>query len=248
MSLPLIFPVNSSRAGIGTCPEDGCRGFSGPVPLPLLMSTTSVSTGERRVCKCRIHGCRRASVERPLPTSVARGGVTPSALLEGAILIDRGEARAAAALFDSISRWVPDASSPSANARAKAWALTHSGAALALAGDTVRLTQLIDTVRVYGAKSGLARDRVLHHYLRGLLLSARGDWPAAEAELRRALVPPVAGYPRVNMGLARALDAQGRRDEARAVLRDALLGPFDGSGLYVSRSELRRRLAELEAR
>ena len=32
------------------------------------------------------------------------------------------------------------------------------------------------------------------------------------------------------------------------VLRDALRGPFDGSGLYVSRTELRRRLTELEAR
>jgi tetratricopeptide (TPR) repeat protein len=189
---------------------------------------------------------RRASVERPAPGAAARGGVPTSALLEGAILMDRGEARAAAALFDSISRWVPETSSPSANARANAWALTHAGAALAQAGDTIRLTQLIDTVRVRGAQSGFGRDRVLHHYLRGLLLAARGDWPAAEAEYRRALVPPVGGYARVNLELARAVVAQGRRDEARAVLRAALLGPFDGSGLYVSRTELRRRLAELE--
>jgi DNA-binding SARP family transcriptional activator len=189
---------------------------------------------------------RRASVERAALGSAARGGVTPSALLEGAILMDRGEARAAAALFDSISRWVPEASSPSATARATAWALTHEGAALAQAGDTVRLTRLIDTVRVRGAESAFGRDQVLHHYLRGLLFAARGDWSAAEAEHRRALVPPVGGYARVNLELARALDGQGRRDEARAVLRAALLGPFDGSGLYVSRTELRRRLAELE--
>jgi hypothetical protein len=191
---------------------------------------------------------RRASVERPASGPAARGGVTPSALLEGAILMDRGEARAAAALFDSISRWVPEASSPSAIARATAWALTHAGAALAQAGDTVRLTRLIDTVRVRGAESGYGRDRVLHHYLRGLLLGARGDWPAAEAEHRLALLPPIGGYARVNLELARALERQGRRDDAREMLRAALLGPFDGSGLYVSRTELRRRLAELETR
>jgi hypothetical protein len=52
----------------------------------------------------------------------------------------------------------------------------------------------------------------------------------------------------VNLELSRALERQGRRDEARAVLRAALRGPFDGSGLYVSRTELRRRLAELEGR
>ncbi|MDF2772036.1 MAG: transcriptional activator protein [Geminicoccaceae bacterium] len=191
---------------------------------------------------------RRETVERPAPGSAGRGAVTPSALLEGAILMDRGEARAAAALFDSISRWVPEASSPSANARAKSWALTHAAAALAQAGDTVRLTRLIDTVRVYGAQSGFGRDRVLHHYVRGLLLGARGEWRAAEAEHRQALVPPIGGYARVNLELARALERQGRRDEAREVLRDALRGPFDGSGLYVSRTELRRRLAELETR
>jgi tetratricopeptide (TPR) repeat protein len=188
---------------------------------------------------------RRETVERAARGS-GRGGVTPSALLEGAILLDRGESRAAAALFDSISRWVPEASSPSAAARATAWALAHEATALAQAGDTVRLTRLIDTVRVYGEQSGFGRDRVLHHYVRGLLLSARGDWRAAEAEYRRAVVPPIGGYARVNLELARALERQGRRDEAREVLRAALRGPFDGSGLYVSRTELRRRLAELE--
>lgn len=190
---------------------------------------------------------RRESVERRAPGTDARDGVTPSALLEGAILMDRGEARAAAALFDSIARWVPEVSSPSARARATAWALTHASAALGQAGDTVRLTQMIDTVRVYGARSGLGRDRVMHHYVRGLLLGARGDWRGAEAEYRQALVPPIGGYARVNLELARALTSLGRRDEAREVLRAALRGPFDGSGLYVSRTELRRRLTELEA-
>jgi hypothetical protein len=52
----------------------------------------------------------------------------------------------------------------------------------------------------------------------------------------------------VNLELARVLERQGKRDEARAILGAALKGPFDGSGLYVSRTELRRRLAELEAR
>ena len=190
---------------------------------------------------------RRESPER-VGREGPRNSVAPAALLEGAMLMDRGEWRATVALFDSISRWVPEASSPSAKARARSWALAQVATALAQAGDTVRLTRLIDTVRVYGEQSGFGRDRVLHHYVRGLLLGARGDWRAAEAEYRRAVLPPIGGYARVNLELARALERQGRRDEARAVLRAALRGPFDGSGLYVSRSELRRRLAELEPR
>lgn len=191
---------------------------------------------------------RRESAERAAPGVVVRGGVTPAALLEGAILLDRGEARAAAALFDSIARWLPEATSPTATSRARTWALTHAATGFATAGDTVNLSRLIDTVRVYGAQSGFGRDRVLHHYLRGLLLSARGDLSGAEAEHRRALVPPIGGYVRVNLELARVLERQGKRDEARAILGAALRGPFDGSGLYVSRTELRRRLAQLETR
>jgi DNA-binding SARP family transcriptional activator len=190
---------------------------------------------------------RRESTERAARVS-PRSSATPAALLEGAILLDRRASREAAALFDSVSRWEPEASSPSAAARARAWALAQVATALAQAGDTVRLTRLIDTVRVYGEQSGFGRDRVLHHYVRGLLLSARGDWRAAEAEYRRAVVPPVGGYARVNLELARALERQGRRDEAGEVLRTALRGPFDGSGLYVSRAALRRRLGELETR
>ena len=213
-----------------------------------LLAIAERETGRLDTALAVARAFRRETVERPALGAGVRGGVTPSALLEGAILMDRGEARAAAALFDSISRWVPEASAPSATARATAWALTHAATALARVGDTVRVTRLIDTVRAQGAQSGFGRDRVLHHYLRGLLLGARGDWPQAEAEHRQALVPPIGGYARVNLELARALDGQGRRDEAREVLRAALKGPFDGSGLYVSRTELRRRLAELEAR
>ena len=191
---------------------------------------------------------RRETEESSARGTAAPGSTTPAAVLEGAILLDRGEANAAAALFDSISRWEAESASPIAVSRASAWALAHAATALALAGDTARVRRLVDTIRVKGEQSGFGRDRVLHHYVRGLLLSARGDWRAAEAEYRRALVPPIGGYPRVNLELARALDRQGRRDEARAVLRDALQGPFDGSGLYVSRTELRRRLAEPASR
>ena len=191
---------------------------------------------------------RRETLERSAGGLQARASVTPWALLEGAILIDRREPRQAAALFDSISRWEPEVASSSATARASAWALAHGGTALAQAGDTARLKRLIDTVRVKGEQSGFARDRVLHHYLRGLLLGARGDWPGAEAEHRLARVPQFSGYSRVHLELARALERQDRRDEAREVLQAALKGPFDGSGLYVSRTELRRRLTELEAR
>jgi len=191
---------------------------------------------------------RREANVGPARGTATRGSTTPAAVLEGAILLDRGEWSAAAALFDSISRWMPEVATLTATSRAAAWALAHAATALAHAGDTARLARLIDTVRVNGERSSFGRDRVLHHYLRGLLLGARGDWQGAEAQHRLALVPPIAGYARVNLELARVLERQGKREQARVVLRDALLGPFDGSGLYVSRTELRRRLTELEAR
>jgi DNA-binding SARP family transcriptional activator/TolB-like protein len=191
---------------------------------------------------------RRESDVGPTRGTAAPGSATPAAMLEGAILLDRAEGRAAAALFDSISRWMPEGASPTATSRAAAWALAHAATALSQAGDTARLSQLIDTVRVKGERSGFGRDRVLHHYLRGLLQSARGDWQSAEAQHRLALVPPISGYARVPLELARVLERQGKHAEARSVLRDALRGPFDGSGLYVSRTELRRRLTALEPR
>jgi DNA-binding SARP family transcriptional activator len=191
---------------------------------------------------------RRESRELAEGGAASRSGVTPAAMLEGAILLDRGAPGAAVALFDSISRWVPEAASRSAKARVRVWALAHVTTAVAKTGDTVRLARLADSLRTLGAQSGFGRDRVLHNYARGLLLSARRDWPAAEAEFRRALVPPVGGYVRVNLELARVLVEQGRLDEAQSVLRAALQGPFDGSGLYVRRTELKERLAALANR
>jgi trehalose 6-phosphate synthase len=58
----LIFPGGiRSRAGIGTCPiAGGCRGFSGPVPLPLLMSA-------RRPRSADGHADASVSHRGPLP-------------------------------------------------------------------------------------------------------------------------------------------------------------------------------------
>ena len=167
------------------------------------------------------------------------------AQLEAQVLFELGRYRSSAALFDSIAAIrLSGFDSRSHDARQRAWALTHAANALAEAGDTARLARLIDTIRVVGAQSLLARDQRLHHHARGLLLAARGDDAAAVAEFRRAVVSLGAGYTRTNYELANALLRLGRPREAVAVLQPAIYQSIEGSGLYVTQPELEALLAK----
>lgn len=186
---------------------------------------------------------RRYRRERNEPAN--RGSVATTALQEAQILFELGRQREAAALFDSIAGYRAISSQDSsATARAKVWAWTHMAAALAAAGDTARLPRLADTLEQLGRISGLGRDRLLHAHLRGLLALARKDDATAARWFRAAINSPVFGYTRSNYELAGVELRLGRPAEAVATLEAALRAGLTGSNLYITRTELRERLAQ----
>ena len=121
--------------------------------------------------------------------------------------------------------------------------LALSATAAALGGDTLRMRELVDSVELTGHRSLLARDPLLHHFLRGVLLSEAGAHESAVRAFRAALSSPSHGYTRINYELGRSLIALGRPAEAIPVLRAPLHGALDGSGLYLTRTETHEMLA-----
>jgi hypothetical protein len=91
--------------------------------------------------------------------------------------------------------------------------------------------------------SGYGRDRKLHHHIRGLLLTARGDLEGAAAEFRQGIFSTTVGYTRTNLELGRVLLRLGRPRDAAGLAEAALRGIFESTGSYATRTEL----AELAA-
>jgi tetratricopeptide (TPR) repeat protein len=118
------------------------------------------------------------------------------------------------------------------------WQLTLSATASARAGDTLRVHALVDSVELLGHRSLYARDPRLHHFLRGLLLSEAREHEQAVREFRAAVSSPSQGYTRINYEMAKSLLALHRPAEAIPVLRSALRGGLEGSGLYLTRTEV----------
>jgi DNA-binding SARP family transcriptional activator/tetratricopeptide (TPR) repeat protein len=174
----------------------------------------------------------------------ARRAAPTEALGEAQVLYEMKRYRQSAALFDSISRWVVGDESPSQNAHSRAWALAHAAGSLIAAGDTSNILALIDTIRATGGQSNVGRDQILHHHVRGLLLAARGDDPAAVEELRRAIYSWTFGYTRTNVALAAALLRLHRPKEAIDALQPALRGSIEASNFYVSRTEIHDMLGQ----
>lgn len=158
----------------------------------------------------------------------------------GQVLFELGRYRESAALFDSIAQ-AQAGFTVSMRAKYQAWPLALAANALAAAGDTVALAARIDTIRVLGSQTLLARDRRLHHHVRGLLLLARGEDQEALAEFRRATLNGLV-YSRTNLDLARLLLAKRQAAEAVKVLQPALHS-IEGAGLYATRTELEELLA-----
>jgi len=187
---------------------------------------------------------RRMRAILPNTSPKIAGSAPGIAALEAQILLELGRPRAASALFDSIARGREHLDTKATASRRATWNLAHSAGARAAAGDTVGLARLIDSVWSLGAASGYGRDRRLHHYVRGLMLVARGDDEGAVVEFRRSIFSRTFGYTRTNYELARTLVRLRRPAEAVAVLQPALRGGMESSNLYVSRSELHELLAQ----
>ena len=171
-------------------------------------------------------------------------GLLPLNVLEAQVLLELGRPAAAAALFDSMAAQRSRDLSPSMQARATVWALTHSASARFAAGDTAWLARIADSVRSLGAASGYGRDQRLHHHVRGLLYVARGNDRGAIEELEAAIYSRTGGYSRTSYELARAYLRVRRPQEAVAILQPVLRGPLDSSNLYLNRIELQELLAQ----
>ena len=165
-------------------------------------------------------------------------------VLEAQVLLESGQPAKAAILFDSLVHQPRVGDAPSQQARGAAWMLTQSLGARIAAGDTTSAAKLVDSLRALGERSGFGRDRLLHRYVRGLLLAARGSDAASIDELKAAIFAPTTGFTRTNYELARLYLRTKRPQDAIAVLQPALRGSLDASNLYVSRTELHERLAQ----
>ena len=171
-----------------------------------------------------------------------RGRLATSAIPQAQVLFERGDYAQAAALYDSIASVTEPPDLESFAAKTRVWFLTHAATARYAMGDTASLRWMIDTIRVVGGRSYIARDQRLHHYARGLLLVARGSHEEAVTELRKAMWSPTIGYSRVNYELGKLYLRLGRPREAVAVLQPALRGPLDASNYYLTRTELHELL------
>ena len=162
--------------------------------------------------------------------------------LLAAALMDAQRFAQAAALYDSIAAF---RATPveSRHGRHVAWTLSHAAGAYAALGDTARLRVLEDTIRNAGARSAYMRDRLLHHYVRGLRHMVTGHYAEAAAAFRRSLYSTVSGYSRINLQLGRTYLAMNRPREAIAILEAGLRGPVGATGTYATRTELQELLA-----
>jgi DNA-binding SARP family transcriptional activator/tetratricopeptide (TPR) repeat protein len=173
---------------------------------------------------------------------VRRG--TPHPQAHGLVTLESGDAQGAVSILAPLARSDQSPFSPGIRARHTTWFKTLYGRALAAAGDTLRLRALADTVELWGQRSNYGRDRRAHHYLRGVLLIARGRDAEAAVELREAIHSSSHGFTRVNYELGKTLLRLDRPADAVPVVRAALHGDIDGSNLYMTRTELHELLAQ----
>ena len=124
------------------------------------------------------------------------------------------------------------------------WSLARRGTAAAMAREFDLARRLADSAEVVGQESLFGRDPLLHFFVRGLVAQSSGDHQTAVDFFRRSVFSWNFGFTRANLELARSLLALGRASEAIGPLQSALRGGWDGSNLYVTRTELHELLAQ----
>ncbi|MDX2061009.1 MAG: BTAD domain-containing putative transcriptional regulator [Gemmatimonadales bacterium] len=133
---------------------------------------------------------------------------------------------------------------PGLFARELTWNLARRATALVATGNQAAGRLLADSAEATGRQSLYGRDHLLHYFIRGLVARAAGDHSTAVDYFRRSIHSPTFGYTRANFELAGSLLALHRPEEAAPPLQAALRGGWDGSNLYVTRTEIHERLAE----
>lgn len=181
------------------------------------------------------------------PWTTETGDALPPDLELGAALdMEMGRPLIAAAWH---ARAAADSSTPGSAASGRwshrvVWHLTLGAAALAQALDTIRVRALVDSVELVGHRSADPRDPLLHHFLRGLLLSMSGEHEPAVREYRLASTMPAHDFTRIGYEMARSLMAAQRPLEAIPPLRAILHADFDDAALTLSPTDIRLALAE----
>ncbi len=188
-------------------------------------------------------------------SKLVRRGLPRDPYLDAVIDMEGGRPLVAADEFAAISRPGDDAREKrdtvnvpdGFRARQIAWSLTLSATAAVVGGDTLRARGLVDSIESSGRRSLFPRDPLLHHFVRGLLLSRSHQDEAALKEYRAAIHSPTFGYTRINYELAQTALALKRPREAIPLVQAALHGGIEGAGFYITRTELHETLARLFA-
>lgn len=173
----------------------------------------------------------------------ARHMVTTLNLQRAQAMLEAGERRQAAVLFDSIADGA-SAVSPHHMGRLRAWYGTLAADAWVAAGDTSDLARRIREVEAWGSQSAYGRDRVLHHHLRGLQALSRNDLEGARRSLERARWSPTGTYARTNLTLATVLLRQGRVGDALRLLEQTSHAGMESVHLYGTRRDIHRLFAQ----
>jgi serine/threonine protein kinase/tetratricopeptide (TPR) repeat protein len=165
---------------------------------------------------------------------------------EAVVLFEGGRLREAIALYEQLAHetWNGEAS-PNRLAGHRAWVLTHLGNARAVAGDTIGLEALADSIEALGRRSGHHRFRVAHHHVRGMLARARGDRNRAVEEFHRAEYAVTEAYGRTKVELARTLLELDRPREALRVIQPVLRSGMTGPVYHAPRSEVHEILGHV---
>ncbi|MEP6619781.1 MAG: BTAD domain-containing putative transcriptional regulator [bacterium] len=175
-----------------------------------------------------------------------RADMREDKILTSVVNMDVGRPLIAADEYLAIERTWPTSGAPQTLVpRLRVWYLTLSATAAIAGGDTLRAHNLVDSIEVIGRRSLYGRDPLLHHFVRGVLFAREHRDASAVLELKASIFSPTNGYTRANYELGRTMLALRRPAEGIPVVRAALHGGIEGSGLYVTRTELHELLAQL---